>query len=203
MTFDQLKDKWQSDQPACKLNIESEMLFKEVQRNKQSFESAIFWRDFREVGIAFLLVIAFTYFGLDSGEWSLFLMAFMCLFVGGFFLVDRVIQRRKNPRYDDSLTGCIADSLAQINHQIWLLKNVFWWYLLPFLIGAAFITGSVGWMLRNNASQFWSHIFRSTATWAVLTLVIYKLNQYAVRKALVPRKDELGQLFEAVTDSEN
>lgn len=201
MTFDQLKDKWQSHQPDRRLNIEAGILLKEVQRNKQTFEAVIFWRDFREVAVAFLLVIAFTYFGLKSGSWATILMAIMCLLVGVFFVVDRILQRKKRPQFADSLTGCITDSITQVAHQIWLLKNVFWWYLLPFLIGAALMTGEMGWTMRDNTAQLWRHILQSTAIWVLLVWGVYKLNQYAVRKELIPRKDELHQLLDTVTNS--
>ena len=43
---------------------DAESLVKEVQRNEQSFNAMIFWRDFREIGIALLLLPAWLYLGI-------------------------------------------------------------------------------------------------------------------------------------------
>jgi len=202
MTFDELQNKWQSQKSKCKLNIEADLLVKVVKRNKQSFEALVFWRDFREAGVAFVLVFVFMYFGLKTNSWSTIIMAVMCLFVGGSIIVDRVVQKRRRHNYNDSLKDCVADSLAQITHQIWGLKNVFWWYLLPILIGAGLMTCEIGWYLRENSEQFWSHIFTSIATWALLGYGIYAINQWVVRTELVPRQKELQELLDAIMNSD-
>ncbi|MGB7746079.1 MAG: RNA polymerase sigma factor [Verrucomicrobiia bacterium] len=41
-------------------------------------------------------------------------------------------------------------SLIQVNHQIWLLKNIFWWYLLPVLLGLGVFIVSLIWKLRHD-----------------------------------------------------
>ena len=69
MTFDDLQKSWQSQQCSYKLTIDSDMLLKEVKRNKKSFTSAIFWRDVREIGCAVLLVPVFLYFGIKDSLW--------------------------------------------------------------------------------------------------------------------------------------
>lgn len=203
MTFNELQDKWQSHQPKCKLNIEADYLLKEVKRNKQAFEATIFWRDFREAGISFVLVGFFGYFGIIDSNWGTITMAAMCLFVGGSIIADRFVQKRNRPNYDDSLAGCIADELAQVTHQIWGLKNVFWWYLLPLLIGAACMTGEFGWSFRNNSEMFWSHIIKSTLIWGLLCWGVYALNQWAVRTELIPRQKELQELLDTISNSDS
>jgi len=203
MTFDELQDKWQSQRSECKLNIDADHLLKEVKRNKQYFEAAIFWRDFREVGVAFVLVGVFMYFGIKDNSWGSMIMAAMCLFVGVFFIVDRVMQKHKCPKYDDSLTGCVTDSHVQISHQIWLLKNIFWWYQLPILIGAAFMTGEFGWSFRENSRMLWSSILGAAVLWGSICLGIYVLNQWCVRKELIPRKKELQEILDAVKKSDD
>ena len=137
MTFNELqKNYWQKDAAASKLTIDSDMLIREVKRSKEAFESTIFWRDFREVAVSIVMVGVFLYGAFKSRDniWiagSLAVVAISMLFVAAFFIVDRRLQKKKDPRHTDPLLACIESSLTQINHQIWLLKNVFWWYLLP------------------------------------------------------------------------
>jgi len=200
MTFDELQKTWQSQESSFKLTIDSDMLLREVRRNKKCFESAVFWRDVREAGVSFVLAVFFLYQGTKSNLWSLYFPALACIFVGVFMIVDRVIQKGKLPKPSDSLAGCIKISLAQVEHQIWLLRNVLWWYLLPFAIGVALFWGHVGWQVRNKGPTGLIFIGGCFAGLIILFTGIYYLNQYAVRKELVPRKQELESLLNSLTN---
>ena len=206
MTFDQLQKNWQSQPTGPKLTIDSDMLQKQVRRNKRSFESAIFWRDVREVGVGIVMFILFVYWGLKYEFWSLHVIALSIAFVVVFMVVDRILNYRRQPQCNDTLLGCIKSSLRQIKHQIWLLKNVLWWYLLPpsigigvFIICCAFsVIKAVG--VANSAR----HLVFMLVYLVFLFLLywgIYWLNQRAVRKELIPRKQELEQLMASLKNS--
>ncbi len=72
MTFDELEKSWQSQQENYKLKIDSNLVLKEIKRNQGSFESAIFWRDVREVGVAIMLVAVFLYFWIKDSLWQMY-----------------------------------------------------------------------------------------------------------------------------------
>jgi hypothetical protein len=57
MNFEDLQKAWQSQDASAKVTINADVLLKEVRRNEQQFRASIFWRDVREVGSAFLLVL--------------------------------------------------------------------------------------------------------------------------------------------------
>jgi hypothetical protein len=75
MTFDELQKTWQSQQDDPKLSIDSDLLLKVVQRNKQHFEWAILLRDVREVVISIAVFILFLHLGLKNSLWPFFLLA--------------------------------------------------------------------------------------------------------------------------------
>lgn len=207
MTFNELQRTWQKNENIAKLTIDSDLLIQEVKRNKKSFESHIFWRDFREVAIAIIMVGVFLYVAFESEAniWitgSFVIMAAISLYVAVFFLVDRHLQRKRQPRHTDSLLTCIESSLAQVNHQIWLLKNVFWWYLLPPGVGIAmfFIVVNLHLFQVLPATRV---LPRCLVSVLIVTLVfwgVYWLNQYAVRKGLIPRKRELESLLNSLVN---
>lgn len=211
MTFNELqKNYWQKDAAAAKLIIDSDMLIREVKRNKDAFESSIFWRDFREVGVSVVMVGVFLHGAFKSKDniWiagSLVVVSIMCLYVAAFFLVDRRIQRKKEAKHTDPLLACIESSLIQVNHQIWLLKNVFWWYLLPPGIGIALFFFVVNWQLFKvlPAKLVLPGCLFSTLFVAVVFLGVYWLNQYAVRKGLIPRKEELETMLKNLANGDN
>jgi hypothetical protein len=200
MTFNELQKTWQKDAGISKLTIDPDLLLQEIKRNKEHFESTVFWRDVREVGVSFVLAVFFLYQGAKLNLWSLYLPALACIFVGVFMIVDRVIQRGKLPKPSDSLAGCIKISLAHVEHQIWLLRNVFWWYLLPFAIGISLFWGHGGWKARSGNPIGLIFIGGCFVGLIILCTGVYYLNQYAVRKELVPRKQELESLLKNLSN---
>jgi len=202
MTFNELQKTWQKDAGISKLTIDSDLLLREVKRNREHFESTIFWRDVREAGGSFVLAMFFLYQGIKLNQWSLYFPALACIFVGVFMVVDRVIQKKKLPKPSDPLAGCIKISLAQVEHQIWLLRNVLWWYLLPFAIGASLFWGYVGLKARNDSLTGLRLMFIGGCFVGLIILCtgVYYLNQYGVRKELMPRKQELESLLKNLSN---
>ena len=70
--------------------------------------------------------------------------------------------------------------VLQVNHQIWLLKNIFWWYLLPILIGLSAFSAQTLW---SNQAVGLTSTLESAAifihTYGVTYGFVYWLNQRA------------------------
>jgi len=120
-------------------------------------------------------------------------------------VTDRLIQKRRQPKVTEILTACIKTSLYKINHQIWLLKNVLWWYLLPPGVGIAIFMGYIAFVVVGRdaiSGSIGLILFFSGYLIFVFFLYwgIYWLNQMAVRKELLPRKQELEQILESLND---
>ena len=204
MTFDELQKNWQSQPADPKLAIDCKLLLREVKRNQRCFEAAIFWRDVREVAVAIILVAVFMYYGIRDSLWPLCLIALLCLWVAVFMVTDRIIQKRKQPCLSGTLFNCIKSSLAQINHQIWLLRNVLWWYLGPLGVGLMIFFSSAGIsvMINENPSIGWVLFIVGCIVGTILLYWgIYWLNQRAVHKDLIPRKNELEELLNSLKNA--
>jgi len=194
MNFEDLQKAWQTQEANTKVTVNADGLLKLVRRDQKQFWRTILWRDMREVGVAYFLTWYFFHRGLHNHAWTDCLVGFACFGVGSFMVVDRLLQRRKQPATSDSLTACVEASLHQVNHQIWLLRNVFWWYLLPLAASLGVSVAVSSWHTRHQASQL--------VGWCVYALVcvllnwfIHWLNQVAVNKSLEPRKLELESLL--------
>lgn len=202
MNFEQLQNQWQQQNKEDTMIIDMGVLLKEVQRNKKQFDSMIFWRDVREAGGSLVMMVVFTVGAIYANDISLLFPALACLFVAAFMIIKRMRFKKEHPCSDNSatLSQCIRNSLANVNYQIWLLKNVFWWYLLPFILGISIFWIWVGWVARssNIALLFIAgcFIFLFVTYWGV-----YRLNQKAVAKELQPRKDELESLLNSISNS--
>jgi hypothetical protein len=198
MEFDELQKAWNSQSSGATVTLDADALLKVVRRNQQSFRATIFWRDAREIGVAFFLTIYFSYRGVQHHHWTDCLVGLACLFVGMFMIVDRLMQWRKRPAPGDSLKNCIESSLHQVNHQIWLLRNIFWWYLLPIVITLTISSGVSALNSHHGAIiAMFSFVF-ATLVCGLVYGGVYWLNQYAVRKSLEPRRLELETLLNSL-----
>lgn len=198
MNFEEMQKAWQSQGAGPKITIDADVILKEVRRNQYSFRGMIFWRDFREVGVAAWLTWLFLHWAIRDKMWPLYLLSFGCFFVGVFILVDRWIQQKRQPVLNDSLKAWTENSLLHVNHQIWLLKNVFWWYLLPLCIGEAVFLLYLAWRTGFSDKISAERIVPLAVMAVIFGLVdggVYWLNQFAVRKALEPRRQELETLL--------
>ena len=213
MCLDDFQKSWQSQDAANKISINADVLLNEVRRNQQQFRRTIFLRDAREVVVLMLLVPVFTFFGWLM-HWTLYLCAFACLVDAAFFVLDRRRQKKKTPDLHGSLKDCAATSLAEVSHQIWLLRNVLWWYLLPLFAPMVLFFGWCAWSMPIPGEplpvgvRILFLLFRILLFLFLVGFValvygwVYWLNQSAVKKSLEPRRQELEKLL-AGLETEN
>jgi hypothetical protein len=189
MTFEELQTSWQEQPIPDTVVIKEETLLSITRRNQQDFLAAVLRRDFCEVAVCVLLVVFFLHLSINSKSISMLIMTVWCLYVGSFFIIDRHIQKKRQPVYEDTLTCCLQQSLNQVNHQIWLLRNILWWCLLPIGIGLP-----IGFILEGV--PFWSKLYVIVATFEVSVFYgIYRINQHAVLYGLLPRRNEILTLL--------
>jgi small neutral amino acid transporter SnatA (MarC family) len=147
----------------------------------RKFRRRIWWRDLRE--IAALLILA-VWFGLSGQTWLRWLAVASVLFVAAWIIGSRIVVRpdREIPSVIERLQQMIRETEKQIH----LLRSVLWWYLLPCFV-AAFV------MVLDSPPQNFSssQLLIFAGPMVLFFLAIYWLNQWAVRKRLVPQRENL------------
>jgi hypothetical protein len=201
MNADHFQQAWRAQASRTRVTIDAELLLKEVQRNQRDFRATILHRDVIEVGVGLLLLPYWFYQGLTSSlPWTWWLTVPAIIWVIGFFLVDRWRHPQTPSDPGEPLITCVKNSLAQVEHQIWLLRNVGWWYLLPFAISILAFFAHVAW----QSSDDWLQALGVAAPLCVFILALYTfiywLNQRCVRKQLEPRRQELLTLSASLGD---
>jgi hypothetical protein len=196
MDPDKYQQAWQAHSSQTRVTIDADLLLKQVQRNRRDFRATILRRDVIEVGVALWLLPFWFYKGFTSSQpWTWWLTVPAIIWVVGFFLVDRMRYPQTPSDPGEPLLKCVEKSLTQVEHQIWLLRNVFWWYLLPFTISllAYFAHGAL------LSSKSWLGALGIATSAFVFLVVVYSfidyLNQRAVRLDLEPRRQELLALL--------
>jgi hypothetical protein len=204
MSPDDFQQAWQASSAQSRITIDADVLVKEVRRNQQQFACTILTRDIREVGVALILIPVWLFLGARlSLPWSWYLTIPGLIWVAAFMVVDRRRHSQRQPEPDEPLREQIKYSLAQVEHQIWLLRNVLWWYILPVAIPCLAFFAQIAWESFARGRELVDFVppflFSATVCGGVM-LFVYWLNQKAVRSSLEPRRAELERLLSSLSD---
>jgi hypothetical protein len=196
---DPLQDAWQSQpQPA----LDADQIVREFRRGQQRFAATIFWRDVSEVGLSLVLIPVWVVMGVRLAlPWTWYLAIPGLLWIAAFMTANRMRKRKRRAGTAEPLVRGVESSLAEVEHQIWLLRNVHWWYLLPLSIPILAFFGQVFWQVPGAA--VWESAVATCFGAAIVAGIfawIYRLNQAAVRTTLEPRRRELASMLRGLTD---
>ncbi|QDU10295.1 hypothetical protein [Gimesia aquarii] len=205
MNPDDYQQAWQAHSSQTRVIIDADLLRKEAQYDQLSFRSAIFWRDFCEIGIALLMIPLWFYLGaVTSSPWTWYLTVPVLVWMAGFMLVYRMRHKQKPSQPDEPLLICVKRSVTEVEDQIWLLRNVFWWYLLPPSISIMAFFAQVSWESRSEGwlAALMFFIGLSIFLFALYSFIYY-LNKRYVHLQLEPRRQELLTLITSLRDETN
>lgn len=201
MDPDDFQQAWRAQPPEKRLEADAESLLDEVRRKQAEFAAVILWRDVREIGVSLLMIPLWIYLGLTGSlPWTWYLTIPALLWIAGYMLADRKRRNRRTPEPGEPLRQCAEGSLAQVEQQIRLLRNVHWWYLLPLALPMLAFFGQVAWRTRSGGWWTVLTLFVVVGFVAMVFTGIYWLNLVAVRSDLEPRRRELEALLASLGD---
>jgi hypothetical protein len=181
MNASELEHLWQRQQPFEPSPEKIAQIAATVSNLDRKFRRRIWWRDLREIAAVLILAV---WFGLSGQTWLRWLAVASVLFVAAWIIRSRIGVRpgREMPSVIERLQQMIRETETQIH----LLRTVLWWYLLP--CGVALFVMLLDSPPRNLSS---SQLLIFVSPMIPFFLAIYWLNQWAVRKKLVPRRENL------------
>ena len=193
MNLDDFKPQWQQRQRD--LDDRVDHVVKRVRSRMSNFNSTIWRRDMLETIVAIGMIGWFGYDLFFAQNW----LATSGNVVGilACILIVAVLQwareKGKVARTDLPVEDYCAAELERVDRQIWLLRNVHWWYLGPLSLSIALAFASMAeFFLDLVVVSFVFLIFV-----VPLFAFIYWLNQLAVRKQLMPLRRELTDAMDA------
>jgi len=206
MNFEDLRNLWKQESVSA-VGIAGDELWAEVRKDSHKFSRMIFWRDLREIAASLVVAFVFGKVAWDAyleGDPSLpaWIAAVIPLLVGVFFMVDRIYMRMNSKPKGESLLIELDRSIREVNHQIWLLRNVWWWYIIPLSISS--------FLLGLQIVLYGPETMPVFVKWIVGALVllpigfvdwwVWKLNQKAVEKELNPRLEQLQEKRDSLNE---
>ncbi len=200
MKLDELKEAWKSQD--TRTTVQTVLLLESIRKKQRRHNRFIWLRNIREGWLTILAAVFFIYFTESDVEskvqlWPFYLAMAILFGIGVFRVLDNRRQKRRALEYKDSTLSFIECSLLNINHRIWLLENIVWWWVLPVVVGGILIIAQiimlVGW---QEPTLFWE-LGKGVGIACVILGVLYWGNLWTARKYWQPRKAEL----EAIADS--
>lgn len=201
MNPDDLKQAWQAQADQTRLIVDTDRLFEEFRQSQQKFDATLIVRDLVEVGTAVILLPIWVAMGvLIKLPWTWYLTMPALVWIAGYMFVDLRRHRSRPDEASEPLRQRVESSLAQVNHQIWLLRNVQWWYLLPMFVPMMIFISDVAWRAGGGGLETVLVIVILGGIVAGIHTLIYFRNQSAVRLTLEPRRQELTTLLATLID---
>lgn len=201
MEPDKYQQAWQAQKSQTRVTIDADLLLKDVQRHQRNFRNEVIWGDVGELAIVCLLLPIWIYLGVKtSSPWSWYLTIPVLIWYVLFRLMYRKRHKQKPSEPDEPLLQCVKNSLIQIEDQIWLFRNVFWWSLLPLSISFLAFLIHVFLPAANHWWEFLIALFFSVLAFGVPYGAIYFGTQRTVRSKYEPRRQELLTLLASLED---
>jgi hypothetical protein len=166
---------WQS-QPVegIKMSVE------ELRRRSGKLEDRVRWRNIREYTASLIAAGAMVYFYMNSHDvasrvtFALFIAALLWIVIA----LHRIGSARRTPLDADTLTTQHF-YVAELERQLAVVKNVFWWYLAPMIPGC--IACTVSYLMKPHHGAMWVGLVLMNAIFVVSFYSVWKLNMRAAR----------------------
>jgi hypothetical protein len=194
MSFlDQLQQAWQSQRCAAPATNPDQLL-KGVRLQRRVY----LWVDIGVI-LVFMGCGAWTLgsaFRDIQRDWPWLFYVAGTAWVVGYILFNRWRRRRDAARADEPLLAHVEWSIKELEHQMWLDRDSFWWYVLPIALGCM-IPPVVLFSMNYNKHHEWSDIFGLLSTlgvFAVVFIFVHLFMKFGTRLGLERRRQELQAL---------
>lgn len=190
----ELKLIWQKQtiQPVSRLLDDG--LVEQMKKKMRRLGRTLFWRDVREIGACALLIAWVGAKFSAKNSWLSSAGGIVVILSCALITLELLRARRAQHAFLNpaSVREFLDAEAARVARQIRLLQSVLWWYVAPLFLGMAL-------MVLGDAGTF-----RGKALALVILFLvgwfIHWLNQYAVRKMLLPLKVELERTLDSMSE---
>jgi hypothetical protein len=197
MKLDELQQAWRSQD--TRIAVRTVLLLESVRAKQKRHRWAIWLRNVREGWLTIAAAVYFAWTVESDVEsklrlWPFYLaMALLCG-VGVFRVIDNRRQRRWVLQYEDSALSFLECSLHDISHRIWLLQNIFWWWILPVAVGAILVIAQIIMLVGWQEPTLYKKLGAAVGIGGVILGILYWGNLWTARKYWLPRKTELESI---------
>ena len=197
MNDEALKKLWQEQSFRSLPALPDEAHITAMKTRMKRFDKTISWRDYGEVAACIFIIVFFGWNLTFRGHSLLTQAGCVVLIASAIFIIWKLIASKlRLPKAEPNapIFDAVKVELQKVENQIGLLKSVAWWYLLPLFVGVMLVYWGGPGSIPSKLGYF--------AIVLVLYAFIYWLNQFAVKKNLLPLKRELASLLHSAETGE-
>ena len=174
----------------------------DVQSKLDSFDRGVKRRDWIEIGAAIIVIPLFSY---EVYRQPNYLAKFGAIWIVVYvlYVIYRLLNVKKNkPEALQSYLEYLKQSKEYLEKQKRLIDRVLYWYILPGLMGAFVMM--IG--ILDLPSKSWQEIIRIEKIWkalavfAFISLFIYLLNKWSIKKEFIPRIKKVNELIDLMEE---
>ena len=187
MNLDDLKTPWQAMQRECDTSHIDEISSR-VGSRMTRFDHTIRRRDMVENLAAVIVIIGFVISLFYCDDWLTFIGAAIVV-VGA---IEIVVVLNATRMYHPTPAGlppvehCKLEA-AKVDRQIFLLRNVHWWYVGPLMLGCCVMSFGADSLIASVVL---------CGVYIAMGVFVYWINQRAVARHLLPLREELTSAIE-------
>lgn len=200
MNEDELKHLWQQ-QPLRSPALSAERLIAAMRKQTTQLRRTLRARDARElVACVFVAVVFGIYLFIFRSP--IMRLGALITVAGSIFIAWKILHaRRRTPvaKPDATVVESLRAELHSVRTQSQLLRSVAWWYLLPLAVGGLVFVWGMPW---NNLVFDLFFKIGFTLLSLALDVFIYRLNQRAASKQLLPVQAQLESLLHSAETGE-
>lgn len=194
MSLDDLKISWRSMQRQCD-TVRIDEIANRIGSRMSRFDRSIRRRDTIENLAAFFVVVMFSIILFNSSDWVTFIGASIVILAAIVIVVILNVTRLYYPTPAGlSIKQHCQLELAKVDRQIFLLRNVVWWYVGPLMLGCCVMSFADGPFVASLIS---------CGIYVAIGFFVYWINQRAVAENLLPLQQELRAAIETYNENLN
>lgn len=191
MKLDDLKAEWQSEIATEEntQNLAATISLLAVQTSK--LDKSIKRRDIAEIFVAVLLLPFWVYLLFNSASLLQSIGALVWIFCCIFIPYKLLTAKKITPLRNDSMIAFLEIEKEKVNKQKKLLETIFWWYILPCLVGIVLVYAGAsvdesGLPIVNQTMLIYFSIC------GLMAVAVYFFNHYAANKKFQPLLDNIN-----------
>ncbi|MEP5338870.1 MAG: hypothetical protein ABJL44_18690 [Algibacter sp.] len=194
MIEEELISIWQSSNDMERAKFEKARLIIDLKSSLNRIEKLINFRDSSEIIAAFIVIPIFTYFAFTI-PFILTKIGSIWIILWVIYVVIKLLKSKKNKpsAFTENYFDYLQKTRSYLLIQKKLSDSMFYWYILPFLIGMLlFVIGVKGVPMHRLILTFLGMIG--------LGFFIHFLNKRGVKKEIIPRLNKIDELLKIMKE---
>ena len=196
MDLEDIQKAWDSQEEHPVLEVDETSLRSHIRTRVKTFGRLVGWTEIFTAGMLLFIAAMFLRDPLVEGhDLVLIVPAIASLVAAGFVITGRVLRKKREVAYDDTIKGIVEKSISQIDYHTKRLNSFLWWFAAPMTLGLL-----IGIVIVDASKRYL--FFTVFIPLFVLSIgLCYWQIKKEIKNKLVPEKDSLASLLKTLGET--